>query len=261
MNVPKRIKEVIGDRNYIQNKVGMSSAQVICFDDFVLKIEKPSEESENEYKMMAWLADKLPVPQVVCYEKDSDMSYLLMSRLTGEMPCSAPLMENSNQLVGLLADGLKMLWKIDTISCPYCNSISNKLKLAEMRVKQNLINIEDSEMGTFGDTGFKSPAELLQWLKDNKPVEELVFSHGDYCMPNIFIKNNKINGFIDLGRSGVADKYQDIALCYRSLKHNYDGLHGGKVYESFNAESLFIELGIVPDWEKIKYYILMDELF
>ncbi len=80
-------------------------------------------------------------------------------------------------------------------------------------------------------------------------------------MSNIFIKNDKINGFIDLGRSGIADKYQDIALCYRSLKHNFDGSHGGKVYENFNAESLFIELGIVPDWQKIKYYILMDELF
>ncbi len=261
MNLPKRIKEIIGDRNYIQNKVGMSNARVICFDDFVLKIENQSEESENEYKLMAWLADKLPVPQVVCYEKDSDMSFLLMRRLTGEMSCSAALMENSKQLVGMLADGLKMLWKIDALSCPYCNSIDKKLKLAEMRVKQNLIYVENSEMETFGDNGFKSPAELLQWLKDNKPVEELVFSHGDYCMPNIFIKNNKINGFIDLGRSGVADKYQDIALCYRSLKHNFDGSHGGKVYENFNAESLFIELDIVPDWEKIKYYILMDELF
>ncbi len=154
-----------------------------------------------------------------------------------------------------------MLWKIDISTCPYCNSIDNKLKLAEMRLKQNLFNVEDSETETFGDTGFKSPAELLQWLKDNKPVEELVFSHGDYCMPNVIIKDNKINGFIDLGSSGVADKYQDIALCYRSLKHNFDGSHGGKVYDDFNATSLFDELGIVPDWEKIKYYILLDELF
>jgi aminoglycoside phosphotransferase len=161
----------------------------------------------------------------------------------------------------MLAEGLRMLWKIDISTCPYCNSIDNKLKLAEMRLKQNLFNVEDSETETFGDTGFKSPAELLQWLKDNKPVEELVFSHGDYCMPNVIIKDNKINGFIDLGSSGVADKYQDIALCYRSLKHNFDGSHGGKVYDDFNATSLFDELGIVPDWEKIKYYILLDELF
>jgi aminoglycoside phosphotransferase len=261
MNLPKRIKEIIGDRQYAEDTVGMSGAQVICFDDFVLKIEELSEEAENEYKMMEWLADKLPAPQIVCYEKDSNRSYLLMTKLVGEMSCSAALMEKPKQLVTMLAEGLKMLWKIDILSCPCFNSIDNKLKLAEIRTKQNLINIEDAETGTFGDGGFTSPEELLQWLKDNKPVEELVFAHGDYCLPNIFIKDNEINGFIDLGRSGAADKYQDIALCYRSLKHNFDGSYGGKIHVDFNAESLFDELGIEPDWEKIKYYILLDELF
>ncbi len=44
---------------------------------------------------------------------------------------------------------------------------------------------------------------------------------GAYCLPNIFMKDNKVSGYIDLGRGGLADKYQDIALCYRSLLHNY----------------------------------------
>lgn len=261
IELPRSMKEIIGDRHYAQDTIVMSGAQVICYDDYVLKIEQLSEEAENEYQMMAWLADKLPVPHVVCYEKDESRSYLLMSKLTGEMSCATTLMEKPKQLVEMLADGLKMLWKIDITTCPYSNSIDNKLRQAEIRVKQNLIDIEDTETETFGDSGIRSPKELLQWLKDNRPSEELVFSHGDYCLPNIFVNDNKINGFIDLGRSGVADKYQDIALCYRSLKHNFDGTHGGKVYLDFNAASLFIELGIVPDWEKINYYILMDELF
>jgi Aminoglycoside phosphotransferase len=261
MNLPKRIEEIISNRQYIENTIGMSGAKVICFDDYVLKIEQLTEEAEIEYKMMSWLSDKLPVPQVIYYEKDSTMSYLLMSKLAGEMSCSDTLMENPKQLVAMLADGLRMLWKIDISSCPYCNSIDHKLKLAEMRVKQNMVTINNAEEGTFTDTGFKNPAELLQWLKENKPVEDLVFSHGDYCMPNIFVKDYQIKGFLDLGRSGMADKYQDIALCYRSLKHNYEGLHGGKVYDDFQAESLFVELGIEPDWEKVKYYVLLDELF
>ena len=32
----------------------------------------------------------------------------------------------------------------------------------------------------------------------------------------------------DLGRAGIADKWCDIALCYRSLTHNYDGSYGGR---------------------------------
>ena len=51
-----------------------------------------------------------------------------------------------------------------------------------------------------------------------------------------------------------------IALCYRSLVHNFEGRYGGEVYEGFNANILFDELGIEPDWNKIRYYILLDEL-
>ncbi|WP_313134313.1 aminoglycoside 3'-phosphotransferase [Anaerocolumna sp.] len=184
-----------------------------------------------------------------------------MSKIRGEMSCSTEIMENPKGLVKILAQGLRMLWNIEISTCPANNSIDNKLKLAEIRVSNNLCNIEDAEPETYGTNGFSNPEELLQWLKNNKPMEELVFSHGDYCLPNIFISNNNINGFIDLGRSGIADKYQDIALCYRSLIRNFDGTYGEKVYDGFDAAILFDELKIVPDWEKIKYYILLDELF
>ena len=56
---------------------------------------------------------------------------------------------------------------------------------------------------------------------NNQPKEELVFTHGDYCLPNSFIKDNKTVGFIDLGNAGIADKWQDLALCIRSLEHNF----------------------------------------
>ncbi len=261
MNIPKSINEIIKNKSYSIDTVGMSDSQVICFDDMVLKVEKQQEESDNEHMMMRWLSDKLPVPEVLCSEKENGMSYLLMSRIKGKMSCSEELFENPKKLVKLLADGLRMLWDVDISECPYDNSLDNKLRLAEILVRNDLCDVENVEPGTYGKNGFKNPVELLQWLKENRPSEELVFSHGDFCLPNIIIDGEKINGFIDLGRSGIADKYQDIALCYRSLHHNYHGSYGGKVHEGFDASILFEELNIVPDWNKIKYYILMDELF
>ena len=121
--------------------------------------------------------------------------------------------------------------------------------------------MENMELGTYGEERFSCPEELLQWLKDNKPNEELVLSHGDYCLPNIFIDNDKISGFIDLGRCGFGDKYQDIALCYRSLKSNFSGRYGGEIIKGVAPEIIFEKLGIEPEWEKIRYYILLDELF
>ena len=40
---------------------------------------------------------------------------------------------------------------------------------------------------------------------------------------NIFVKENEISGFIDIGKMGPADRWQDIAIAIRSLKHNFDG--------------------------------------
>lgn len=34
-----------------------------------------------------------------------------------------------------------------------------------------------------------------------------------------------------------------------------------KYREGFNPELFFEALGIEPDWKKIRYYILLDELF
>ena len=70
---------------------------------------------------------------------------------------------------------------------------------------------------------------------------------------NIFVKDGKVSGFIDLGRSGRADKWYDIAFCVRSIRED--------IGEEQYVELFFDLLGIKPDWEKIKYYILLDELF
>lgn len=259
--IPNNIYEIIKDMPYSIDVIGLSNSHVICFDDMILKIEKQNEESDNEYIMMKWLEDKLPVPKVLYSMKENGINFLLMSRIQGKMSCSTDLLENPNHLVKLLADGLRMLWNVDVSKCPYNSSIDNKLRQAEIIVQSNLCDMENVEPTTYGESGFENPEALLQWLKDNKPDEELVFSHGDFCLPNIIIEDDKINGFIDLGRSSIADKYQDLALCYRSLQHNYDGKYGGGVYEGFDATILFKELNIVTDWNKIKYYILLDELF
>lgn len=154
-----------------------------------------------------------------------------------------------------------MLQKVGIPDCPRRSTLDEKLRQAEIRVRNGLCGMEDTEPGTYGPGGFQNPAALLQWLKAHRPEERLVFSHGDCCLPNIFLHKGGISGFIDLGRSGIADEYQDIALCYRSLLHNFGGRFGREKRKDFNAGALFRELEMCPDWEKLRYYILLDELF
>ena len=93
---------------------------------------------------------------------------------------------------------------------------------------------------------------MVQREKEIKE-ENLYFSHGDLSIPNIFFKEDKITGFIDLGDSGIADMWYDIAILVKSLRRNY---------ETEDAEKyLFERLNIEPNYEAIEYYILLTELF
>lgn len=262
--IPQKIQNIISNEKYHINSIGLSDSTVLCFEKYVLKIERECETSDNEHAMLKWLQGRLPVPKIIASEKEEGINYLLMSRLKGEMSCAEKYMSKPSLLVKLLADGLKMLWDVDISDCPRLDSpdsLNNSLRLAQFRVENNLCDTENVQPGTYGESGFENPAALLEWLKKNRPKEDLVFSHGDYCLPNIFLSGSVISGFIDLGCCGIADRYHDIALCYRSLSNNFSGRYGGKAYENFNADILFDALNIEPDWKKIRYYILLDELF
>lgn len=261
MVIPDSIKEFTKDRSYTLDEVGMSGARILRFEDMVLKIQSSGEESEHEVQMMSWMKGRLPVPDILCHEKKDDMSYLLMSCVPGEMACSDKYYREPEELVRLLAEGLNMLWQVDIRECPFINNTQNKLRLAEKQVRDGLCDMENIEPETYGEGGFEGPEQLLEWLFMHQPEEELVFSHGDFCLPNVFFDGGTVSGFIDLGNCGIADKYQDVALCYRSLKHNLNGKYGRNVLTDIKAEQLFEELELEPDWEKIRYFNLMDELF
>ncbi len=260
MEIPRKIQDIIGNKSGIQDNIGLSGASVYIFEEMVLKIQNNSKEADNEYTMMLWLNQKLPVPKIIEYDKTNKYSYLLMSKCPGVTACSDAMMTSPKQQSELLARALEEIWDVDWKDCPSDCSLDNKLLQAEYNVCNGLINVSDCEQETFCKHGFSSPETLLYWLKENKPEEELFLSHGDFCLPNVFFENGELSGLIDLGRMGVADKWCDIALCYRSLRNNYNGRYTGHRLSGYDESYLFNALQINIDWDKIRYYMLLDEL-
>ena len=259
--LPESIRDLVAGKPCTSNDVGMSEAKVLMYDDCVLKIDPFSKKNDETVEVMRWLDGKLPVPKALAYEKDEEYQYLLMSRVKGRMSCDSYYMEQPEVLVKCLSDAMKMLWAVDVSDCPRNRNLDAELKEARYRVENDLIDMDDAEPNTFGEGSFKDPMELLTWLENNKPEYEPVLSHGDFCLPNIFIEDGKFSGFIDLSDMGVGDKWRDIALCYRSLRWNSEGAYGGNVYPDVRSEKLFDALGVEPNMEKIRYYILLDELY
>lgn len=80
----------------------------------------------------------------------------------------------------------------------------------------------------------------------NPESEGLCFVHGDFCLPNILVKDGKVSGFIDTEASGLGDPWMDYAWAIWSLEFNLQT----KDYTPRLLEQLEIEF----DEEKFKKY-------
>jgi len=259
MDFSLEIEKLLGDKTLHQERIGLSGASVWICDDFVLKAEPESPESRNAAGMMTWLEGKVSAPRLLNRVIQDGMDYQLMSRLPGTMACDPHWMRQPQLLAQKLAWALKELWQTDITDCPCDQSLDRKLQLAAGRVAAGSCDLENTDLTTYGPNGFDSPAQLLCWLQEHRPEPDPVLSHGDFCLPNILFHDDSA-GFIDLGRAGISDRYQDIALCWRSMRDNFNG-HYGPVYSGFYPELLFEALDMTPDWDRLHYYCLLDELF
>lgn len=262
LQLPKQIAEITQNLPFKKDCIGQSDSTILLFENMVLKIEKTTPQANHEHLIMQWLQNRLPVPKVIAFEQMDGYNYLLMSKLDGEMACSPHNLHKPEDTIIALANSLKALWHIDISTCPFSSKLDKRLLDAKYNMDHNLVDTEDFNEDTLGENGFSDVNDLYNFLKTHKPPEDLVFSHGDFCLPNIFIKEKQPVGFLDLGKAGIADRWQDIALCVRSLKYNICDFLGLDNQTFLQYKQLFYtELGIYEDAEKLRYYILLDELF
>ena len=260
MRQPPQITAHTAGRDFTLDRTGLSGSTVAIYEDFVLKCEPVSEESENHLSMLRWLDGRISAPRVIQTAEQDGFRWTLMTRISGEMSCSPIYRTDPHRLVRVLADALKTLWAVDVSDCPVDQTPAAKLRRARSIVENGQVDLELVEPETFGEKGFSSPAALLAWLEENAPPCQPVLTHGDFCLPNIFLENWEFSGFLDLGRSGAGDKWTDIAILWRTLRDNFGG-HYGDAVPGFHPDELFGALGIDKDEEKLRYYLLMDELF
>ena len=158
--------------------------------------------------------------------------------------------EPNENIVRLLAAGLRMVHAVSIEECPFDMTLDGVIEEARHNVVNGLVNEADFDDKRLG----RSAAEVFEELLSKRPAnEDLVFTHGDYCLPNVIVDEEKVTGFVDWGSAGVSDRYKDIALVVRSLKRN--------TREDL-ATSFFEAYGISrPDAEKVEFYQLLDEFW
>lgn len=209
----------------------------------------PDRHLLQEKLRLEWLQGHLPVPRVEMFVEDNNCDYLLLSAIPGTIASDDAYKTNVPKLIEQLSAGLRTIHELPIDRCPFDATTHTKIELARERVVNGLVDESDFDESRLGRTAVDLFDELLDAVADG---EELVFTHGDYCLPNIVLQDWKISGFIDWGRAGVADRYQDIALMARSIESNF-----GSEWVSVLFEACSIE----PDHAKVRFYTLLDEFF
>ncbi|MBQ2667724.1 MAG: aminoglycoside 3'-phosphotransferase [Clostridia bacterium] len=254
LRMQESIRAHIDGLSCTTDDIGLSGSTVVLFEDMVLKIEPHSAKVDGAVEMMHWLTGRLPIPQVIEYAVENGLSYLLMTRIPGEMCCSPYYMAHSDEMVGLMAEGLRMLWDIDTAGCPRERTLQADLNAALQRIRNGRLSPDE-----LSECGFETAEAMACWLEAHPVPYEPVLSHGDYCLPNLLLQDGQISGYIDIGGIGIADRYSDIVDCWNSLKNNFGGVFGGPVYPDFDPDILFEKLGITIDPEKFRYCRLIEK--
>lgn len=215
-----------------------------------LKAEPNAELAEmpGEVLRLDYLADMgFPAPRIVDHVEADDFHWLLMTAVRGEDLTHAT--DKPEELVQVMADGLKRLHALDPAHCQFDHRLDRRLADAEANLRAGRVDEDDFDTAHEGWTG----EQVFDWLVENKPrTGELVVTHGDASLPNLLALNGRFSGIVDCSRLGVADRWQDLALACSSLEYN-----GGKAL----VADFLAAYGAEFDEERYAYYTALDEMF
>ena len=215
---------------------------------YVLKHQ--ADGLKNDCLNYQWLRGKAPVPEVVFYEAFQNEEWLCLSYLDGYTLDGYIGKMATPTLVMAFAAALKTLHSVAIDETAVVQNIDQKLAAAAHNVAYQRVNREQLE-AEYRDIDLNNLLEIVQSLK---PYNfENVFTHGDYCFDNVIFKDNQLSGFIDMGRGGVADKYQDIALAVRSIEAEFGAFEVDLFYKTYGITKV--------DDRKLQFYRLLDEFF
>ena len=208
----------------------------------------PLGELGGEAERLGWLNRVgFPAPSPRIYAEHDGAAWLLMTALGGAD--LTHLADAPDELCQLLADALRTLHDLDPSACPFDQRLESRLVAARRRIAAGLVDEDDFDAARRGWTA----ADVMIWLEAHfSPGEDLVVTHGDASLPNVLAENGRFTGMVDVGRLGVADRWQDLAIACRSIVYNC-----GPAY----LEGFLSAYGTRWDAARYRYYCALDELF
>ena len=211
---------------------------------------------DQEAGRLRWMKERdLPVPAVRDCGRIGSTEFLLLEQVPGLAASESQWASRLPEAIAAIGAGLARVHRTSISDCPFDQRIASQIAAARQRVTAGLVREDDFDDIRAG----RSTADLFEELLSTVPADEdLVFTHGDFCLPNIILDRGTdgdvwIAGLVDCGRAGIADRYQDVALAVRSIVYNFGDMWVAPFLGSYGLPK--------PQEEKLRFFTLLDEFF
>lgn len=202
-----------------------------------------------EADRIRWAEACLSVPEVLEQGSDGQLDWLLTDGLIGADATNSAWSVDPERLVTVLAAGLRRFHEDLVGACPFDFRLDHSLAHARRRVTTGLVLPDRDFREEFAHL---SADAALSVLERSRPSDEsVVVCHGDYCLPNVIIRDWAATGFVDLGELGTADRWWDLAVATWSVTWNL-----GPGFEDLFLSSY----GVERDEERMQFYRLLYDL-
>ncbi|MEG2031165.1 MAG: APH(3') family aminoglycoside O-phosphotransferase [Janthinobacterium sp.] len=259
--MPASLRAAVAGYRWARDSIGESDAAVYRLrgrdgaPDLFLKHGRglAAADLADEAARLRWLAPQLPVPAVVQFARvaDPDQAWLLTAALPGKT--ASEVLEADPGLGPAVADALaaflRRLHALPVSACPFDAGPAVRLVQARQRIDAGLVDADDFDAGRQGWTA----EQVWAALQDCQPLTpNLVVTHGDFSLENILLHEGAVVACLDVGRAGVADRYQDLAIAWRAL-----GELDAALQQRFAVQYGLLDI----DQGKLQWHLLLDELF
>jgi aminoglycoside 3'-phosphotransferase-1 len=256
--LPASLAARLAGATWTRNLVGQAGAHVYRVErdgapDLYLKhgTGEAAGAVVDEMVRLRWLAGA-GVPALEHFECTLDDAWLVTRALPGrtahEWITEQPA--RTAAIVRVLAHCLARWHALPAAACPFNADHALRLAHARARIDAGLVEADDFDADHAGWT----PDDVWRATTSLLPLDaDRVVTHGDFTLDNVLLDaDGQVTGVLDLGRVGVADRYQDLAILWRDLGE-------------FGAEpqrELFTAYGIAaPDERKLRFHLCLDEFF
>lgn len=203
-----------------------------------------------EHARLAWLQGRISVPRVLHFAATDEAAWLLTTAMPGRM--AEELLDEGGApraaIVAAIARFLRTLHALPVADCPFDAAHPVRLADARRNIDAGLVAEDDFDDERAGWTA----EQVWDALQAGLPRRfDRVVTHGDFSTGNIFLDaEGRVTGMIDVGRLGVADRYQDLAILWNNLEEY--GL-GAELLRAYGEAE--------PDETRLRFHLLLDELF